>query len=74
MYHYRYTYIGKDGKRHASQHWVLVVGIREGADPEHLTYADFTVIDPASGKQRNLGDIAKKTSNFAPQADSWQFS
>ena len=57
MYHYKYDYKGKDGKMHHSQHWVLINGIREGADPKNLKPGDFTAIDPGYGKEYSLDKI-----------------
>ena len=39
-----YTYPG-------SQHWVLIMGVRNGADPSNLKYGDFYCIDSATGKE-----------------------
>ena len=40
-------------------HSVAVVGLRDGADPNHLTDADFLIMDPADGKIKALSDRVK---------------
>lgn len=34
------------------EHYVLVVGIRAGADPNNLTLSDFIIVDPADGRTK----------------------
>ena len=63
MYHYKYTYQAKEGKVHHSQHWVLINGIREGADPKNLKPGDFTAIDPGYGKEYSLDKILGRHSS-----------
>lgn len=41
-----YIYAGNAG-----QHWVLIMGVRSGADSNNLSYGDFYAIDPAIGTQ-----------------------
>ena len=60
MLHYHY----KRNNGTQGQHWVLIKGIREGADVNNLSYRDFVVIDPASGTEKTLADIANNTRNF----------
>ena len=45
MIHYRYT---------GGQHWVLIMGIRGGANPNKLAYSDFYCIDSALGREVQL--------------------
>ena len=59
MFHYTYT-----TKTRSSQHWVVITGIREGADPDNLTYRDFMAIDPGTGTERSLADIADNCVTF----------
>ena len=33
------------------QHWVCITGVRAGVNTKDLTYADFTALDPFSGKE-----------------------
>lgn len=40
-------------------HSVAVVGLKNGADPNHLTDADFLVMDPADGKIKTLSEMKK---------------
>lgn len=47
MIHYKYA--GNSG-----QHWVLIMGVRSGADSNNLLYGDFYAIDPATGRQITL--------------------
>ena len=42
-----YTYPG-------NQHWVLITGVRNGANPGNLNYSDFICIDSAYGDERPL--------------------
>ena len=38
-------------------HTVTVIGIRNGADPNNLTYADFLIVDPADGAVKTLQEM-----------------
>lgn len=38
-------------------HTVTVIGIRDGADPNNLTYADFLIVDPADGAVKTLQEM-----------------
>ena len=38
-------------------HTVTVIGIRDGADPNNLTYADFLIADPADGAVKTLQEM-----------------
>ena len=49
MVHYEY-YKGD----YTSEHWVLIIGVRDGAQQNSLQYSDFTVIDPWGGAEKNL--------------------
>ena len=53
MVHYKYTDANGDGKSDG-EHWVVVVGIREGANVNNLSISDLIVIDPAYGDERLL--------------------
>jgi len=63
MFHYYYT----NKRGYSSQHWVVITGIREGADPNNLSYRDFMAIDPGSGTLKSLADIADSNSSFSIQ-------
>ena len=52
MINYRY-------KNNTGQHWVLIMGIRGGADINQLTYDDFYAIDPVTGSQVTLTSSSK---------------
>ena len=52
MVHYEY-YKGD----YTSEHWVLIIGVRDGAQQNSLQYSDFTVIDPWGGAEKNLTSI-----------------
>lgn len=49
-----YYYAGNSG-----QHWVTVIGVRAGANPNDLQASDFIVIDPASGTEKKLSECKK---------------
>lgn len=51
MVHYMYSSGG--------EHWVLINGIRAGANTTNLQYSDFYAIDPQSGDQRPLNSCYK---------------
>lgn len=51
MLHYLY------GER--GEHWVLIIGVRNGANPNNLNMSDFEVLDPAYGDIRLLTDSYK---------------
>lgn len=53
MINYQYTGGG--------QHWVLIIGIRGGANVNSLSYGDFYAIDPATGTQVILTSSYKWT-------------
>jgi len=53
MVHYKYADSNGDGKSDG-EHWVVVVGIREGANVNNLSMSDLLVIDPAYGDERPL--------------------
>jgi|GEM_PF-6164097 len=69
LFHYGYN---RGNKR--NQHWVLINGIRKGADLSNLTLNDFTVLDPGYGEtEKTLGSLIDSTndpqngtSNFTP--------
>ena len=61
LLHYYYT--SSNGRQ--SQHWVVINGIREGADPDNLTYKDFICIDPWDGKEKSLADLASSYKKFS---------
>ena len=52
MINYRYA-------NNTGQHWVLIMGIRGGADINQLTYDDFYAIDPVTGSQVTLTSSSK---------------
>ena len=56
-----YIYESSPAEQTDSDHYVLITGIREGADVNNLTYEDFIVIDPAHGDER-------------PLTESWKFN
>ncbi|MDY3998712.1 MAG: RICIN domain-containing protein [Blautia sp.] len=47
MLHYAYA-------NNSGEHWVLIIGVRSGANENNLSYSDFIVIDPASGLEKSL--------------------
>ncbi len=47
-----YEYIKSNGKH--GEHWVLVIGIRSGANKNNIQFSDFTIIDPWGGAEKNL--------------------
>lgn len=50
-----YTYPG-------NQHWVLIMGIRAGANPNNISYSDFYCIDSATGAEVPLTSAYRFTS------------
>ena len=40
------------------QHWVCITGVRAGVNTKGLTYADFTALDPYSGKEVALTECS----------------
>lgn len=44
-----------------SPHTVAAIGIRDGANPANLTYADFLVADPADGVVKTLQDLLENS-------------
>lgn len=56
-----YIYPESPAAQTDADHFVLITGIREGADPDNLAYEDFVVIDPVYGDER-------------PLTDSWKFN
>lgn len=58
LFEYEYTYYDKKKKEHkTTTHWVLINGVREGADTSALKPSDFTAIDPGYGKEYKLSTI-----------------
>jgi formylglycine-generating enzyme required for sulfatase activity len=53
-----YTYANSSG-----QHWVLIVGVRDGADENNLQMEDFEAIDPNTGDKRKLTETYKFNPN-----------
>lgn len=49
----------QSGTSKSGGHSVAVVGLRNGADPNHLTDADFLIMDPADGKIKALSERKK---------------
>lgn len=49
----------QSGTSDAGGHSVVVVGLRNGADPNHLTDADFLIMDPGDGKIKALSERKK---------------
>ncbi len=41
------------------QHWVTIIGVKNGANVNNLQASDFIVIDPATGTERYLSDCYK---------------
>lgn len=37
-----------------NDHWVVIIGIRAGANTSNLSYGDFIAIDPSDGQTKNL--------------------
>ncbi len=50
VYYYKNEYT-------TGEHWVLVIGVRAGAQANNLQYSDFTIIDPWGGAEKNLTSI-----------------
>ncbi len=48
------------------QHYVLITGVREGADVNDIKIEDFIVIDPATGTERSMEEIKSSYGGFAP--------
>ncbi|MBQ5951827.1 MAG: hypothetical protein IJL66_06765 [Lachnospiraceae bacterium] len=66
--HYYYTKQVWDSKQKkyvtkTCQHWILINGVRAGANIENLQPSDFTAIDPGYGKEFNLGTILSRHDN-----------
>lgn len=52
-----------------SPHTVTAIGIRNGADPSNLTYADFLVADPADGTVKTLQELLEN--NLTIDRNGW---
>lgn len=52
-----------------SPHTVTAIGIRDGADPSNLTYADFLVADPADGTVKTLQELLEN--NLTIDRNGW---
>lgn len=58
-----YIYAESPASQTDADHFVIITGIRDGADISNLQYSDFIVIDPASGTERCLSDSWKFNPN-----------
>lgn len=58
-------------KNKYSTHYVVVVGIREGADVNNLQKSDFLVADPNGGVIRTIDEAEKKVSKVMRDGDNF---
>ena len=56
-----YIYASSPLEQTDADHFVLITGIRDGADIKHLQYSDFIALDPATGSE-------------VPLNESWKFN
>lgn len=54
-----------------SNHNVVVVGIRQGADINNLQKSDFLVADPNGGVVRTLAEAEEKSGKIMPDGSNW---
>lgn len=54
-----YIYESSPANQKDADHFVLITGVREGADIDNLQLSDFIAIDPASGTEKPLTDCWK---------------
>ncbi len=54
-----YIYASSPASQEDADHFVIITGIKEGADPHNLSFDDFLVIDPAYGDERLLSESWK---------------